>query len=182
MHRLSLPVAVILAVVGAGCGSNSTPTTPSAPSATPPPSPPVPGPGSGTIVIREVSPSPGATLIVRACPSGAVTRPCADQWRSTIDVQVNREMPYAVLVAQFYDGATRCGNSAYVMDVLPADRPVTFNLSSIWWSDESSSPPQTPCPLPTRITRMEVALWSDSSSWTNTLMTGFPAAYTLVSQ
>lgn len=182
MHLLSLPVAAVLAVVGAGCGSNSTPTAPSAPPPTSQPAPPTPvssGPGQGTITIRELRPNPGATLTVRACPSGAVTRPCADQWRSTIDVQVNREMTYAVLVVRFYDGATLCGHSANTLDVLPRDRPVTFDLSSIWLSAGSLT---TPCQLPTRTTRMEVELWSDSSSWTNTLMIGLPGTYTFVSQ
>jgi hypothetical protein len=108
-----------------------------------------------------------------------VTRPCADQWRSTIDVQVDREMTYAVLVVRFYDGATLCGLSANTIDVLPRDRPVTFDLSSIWLSGGGLT---TPCQLPTRTTRMEVELWSDSSSWTNTLMMGLPGTYTFVSQ
>jgi hypothetical protein len=137
------------------------------------------GPGHGTITIRELSPSPGATLTVRACPSGAVTRLCADQWRSTIDVQVDREMTYAVLVVLFYDGATLCGLSANTLDVLPPDRLVTFDLSSIWLSGGGLA---TPCQLPMRTTRIEVVLWSDSSSWTNTLMMGFPGTYTFVSQ
>jgi hypothetical protein len=180
MHRLSLPVAVLLAVAGAGCSSNSTPT---GPSAAPAPSPSTPvivrGPGSGTIIIRELSPSPGAALTVRVCPTD---RSCADQWRSTIDVQVDREMTYAVLVMTFYEGERLCGVSANTLDVLPPNRPVTFELSSIWLDDPNGGGLTTRCPLPTRITRMEVALWSDSSSWTNTLMTGFPVAYTLRAQ
>jgi hypothetical protein len=111
-----------------------------------------------------------------------VTRPCADQWRSTIDVQVNREMTNAVLVVRFYDGATTrwCGVSANTLDVLPADRPVTFELASISLWDGSTN--SQPCQLPMRTTRMEVELWSDSSSWTNTLMMGLPGTYTFVSQ
>jgi hypothetical protein len=181
MDRLSLPVAVVLAVVGTGCRSHSTPTAPSGPPATSRPSPSTPvssGPGQGTITIREFSPSPGATLTVRACPSGAVTRPCADQWRSTIDVHVNREMTNAVLVVRFYDGVTLCGLSANTLDVLPPDRAVTFDLSSIWLSGFGL----TPCQLATRTTRMEIELWSDSSSWTNTLMMELPGTYTFVSQ
>jgi hypothetical protein len=92
-------------------------------------------------------------------------------------------MTYPVLVVVFYDGAALCGVSANpTLDVVPADRAVTFDLSSICLDDPSGGGLTTRCPLPTRITRMEVTLWSESSSWTNTLMTGFPAAYTLVSQ
>ena len=185
MHRLALPVAAVLTVVSAGCGSNSTPTAPSAPPATSQPSPstPVRGPGSGTIIIRELSPSPGATLTVRACSyPGAPTRSCADQWRSTIDIQVDREMTNAVLVMLFYDGERLCGVSANTLDILPPNRPVTFDLSSIWLDDPNGGGLTPRCQLPTRTTRMEVVLWSDSSSWTNTLMTGLPLTYTFVSQ
>jgi hypothetical protein len=92
-------------------------------------------------------------------------------------------MTYPVLVAQFYDGATLCGLSANpLLDVLPADRPVIFDLSSIWLDEPNGGGLTTRCPLPTRITRLEVTLWSDSSSWTNYLTTEFPAAYTLASQ
>jgi hypothetical protein len=184
MHRLSLPVAVLLAIFGAGCDRNNMPTAPSAPTVTsrtsPATSPATSGPGQGTITIRELSPSPGASLTVRSCPSGGVTRACANQWRSTIDVEVNREMTNAVLVVRFYDGATLCGLSANVRDVLPADSRVTFDLSAIWLSGDYSL--AQPCQLPMRTTRMEVELWSDSSSWSNTLMVRIPGAYTFTAQ
>ena len=87
-------------------------------------------------------------------------------------------MTNAVLVVRFYDGATLCGLSANTLDVLPPDRLVTFDLASIsLWVNNSQ-----PCQLPTRTTRMEVELWSDWSSWTNTLTMGLPGTYTLVSQ
>jgi hypothetical protein len=183
MHRFSLSVAVILALVGAGCDRNNTPTAPSASTVTSRPSSTSPapsGPGQGTITIRELSPTPGATLTVRSCDSGGVTRSCADQWQSTIDVQVNREMTNAVLVVRFYDGATLCGLSANTRDVLPADSLVTFDLSAILLSDDYSL--ARPCQLPMRTTRMEVELWSDSSSWSNTLMIRVPGAYTFTGQ
>ena len=184
MHRLALPVAAVLAVVSAGCSSNSTPTVPSAASATSPPSPSTPmrGPGSGTIVIRELSPSPGATLTVSDCAGGAPTRPCAEQWRTTVDVLVDRDMTYAVLVMTFYDGDRLCGLTADVRDVVRAGSRETFNLSSIYLSSGSPTLANNPCQLPMRTTRMEVELWSDSSSWTNTLKIEFPGTYTFVRQ
>ena len=190
MHRCSLPVAAVLAVVSAGCGSNSTPTAPSAPPATSQPSPSTPspstpesrGPGHGTITIREFSPSPGATLTVSDCAGGAATRPCAEQWRSTVDVLVDRDMTYAVLVMTFYDGDRLCGLTADVRDVVRAGGRETFNLSSIYLSSGSPTLANNPCQLPMRTTRMEVELWSDSSSWTNTLTMGLPGAYTFVRQ
>jgi hypothetical protein len=181
VHRWCLPVVVVVTVVGAGCDSGQTPTgpTPPATSQAPLSTPVSSGPGQGTITVREFSPTPGATLAVRPCASGDVTRPCADQWRSTIEVEVNREMTYAVLVVRFYDDARLCGLSANTLDVLPADRPVTFNLTSIYLSGGGLS---QPCLLPLRTTRMEVELWSDSSSWTNTLKMGLPGMYTFANQ
>src|SRR5262245_4954905 len=91
-------LAGLTACNGAG---GTTPTAPSAPPSTAQTSQPTPvprGPGSGTITIRDFSPSPGATLIVSDCVGGAPTRPCAEQWRSTLDVLVDRDMTYAVLV------------------------------------------------------------------------------------
>ena len=89
-------------------------------------------------------------------------------------------MTNAVLVVRFYDGATLCGLSANTRDVLPADNSVTFDLSAILLSGEYSL--AQPCQLPTRTTRMEVELWSDSSSWSNTLMKGISGAYTFTAQ
>ena len=91
-------------------------------------------------------------------------------------------MTYAVLFMGFYDGERLCGVSANTLDVLPPNRPVTFDLSSIWLDDPNGGGLTTRCQLPMRTTRMEVVLWSDSSSWTNTLMTGLPLTYTFVRQ
>ena len=65
---------------------------------------------------------------------------------------------------------------------LPPNLTVTFDLSSIWLDEPNGGGVTTRCQLPMRTTRMEVELWSDSSSWTNTLMTGFPGTYTFVRQ
>jgi hypothetical protein len=133
MHRLSVPVAAVLAVVSAGCDSKSTPTAPSVPPATStsqssPSAPVSSGPGHGTITIREFSPSPGATLTVSDCAGGAPTRPCAEQWRSTVDVLVDRDMTYAVLVMTFYDGDRLCGLTADVRDVVRAGSATDDNV------------------------------------------------------
>ena len=185
MHRFLPLAAAVVAVMSAGCSSSRTPTAPSGPSAPSAPIQPAGTPaaysasGQGTITIGELSPGPGATLTVRQCPSETGTRPCADQWRTSIVVQVDREMTYPVLVARFYDGSTLCGLSANTLDVLPPYRPVTFHLSSIWLSGGDLA---TPCRLPMRTTRMEVELWSDFSSWNNTLMVAVPGTYSFVSQ
>jgi hypothetical protein len=121
-------------------------------------------------------------LTVSDCAGGAPTRPCAEQWRSTIDVLVDRDMTYAVLVMTFYDGDRLCGLTADVRDVVRAGSRETFHLSSIYLSSGSPTLTNNPCQLPMSTTRMEVELWSDSSSWTNTLMVGLPGTYTFVHQ
>jgi hypothetical protein len=87
-------------------------------------------------------------------------------------------MTNGVLVVRFYNGAAQCGYSANNMDLLPADQTVTVDLSSIWLSGGGLP---LPCKLPVRTTSMEVELWSDASSWTNTLkVAGLPGGYTFV--
>jgi hypothetical protein len=170
---------VALMFVAAGCGdsysirSGSSPVAPSGTSLPALPTPPPRGPGSGTLTIRNLSPSLGATLTVTDCP----TYPCAEQWRSRVDVVIDRDMTYPVLVMRFYDGDRLCALSWDVRDVLRADSPETFTLSSISLSAGSPELRKNPCPLPLRTTRIELELWSDSSSWTNTLQVGLPAEY-----
>ena len=91
-------------------------------------------------------------------------------------------MTNAVLVMTFYDGERLCGLSANTTDVVRAGIRETFTLSSINLSGGSPVLTNDPCQLPARTTRIEVELWSDSSSWTNTLMLELPGTYTFVSQ
>ena len=183
MHKVShlTSALFLLAVLPACNGGGKTPTAPSAPPSMPQisQSAPVPrGPGSGTIAIREFSPNPGATMTVSDCPGTPTTRRCVEQWRSTVDVLVDRDMTNAVLVMMFYDGDRLCGLSANTADIVRAGVRETFTLSSISLSSGSPVLTNAPCQLPTRTTRIEVALWSDLSSWTNTLTTGLPGTYT----
>src|SRR5262245_44181561 len=112
-----LHAALIVVAVLSACSRSDKPTptslsAPSSPSAPLPPSPPS-GRGSGTLVIRELSPAAGATLVVRSdCPAGNGTRVCVENWRGIFDVMVDREMTNAVLTVSFYDDQTKCGYSA----------------------------------------------------------------------
>ena len=159
--------------------NNGTPTGPSAPPASFQPTSPsnevTPASGRGTIAGRRFSPGPGATLAVHDnCLSGSVTRRCTNDWHGTLDVVVDREMTYPVLVVSFYEGSKLCGYAAGTRDVVPADIPVSFDLSRIVLSDEFGTFTQ-PCQLPLTTTRLVAQLWSDSSSWSNTLMQELPA-------
>ena len=87
---------------------------------------------------------------------------------------VDREMTYAVLTVSFYDGQTRCGYGAGVLDVVPADRRVSFSVYPIVLKDQWTQS----CRLPVTTNRIEAELWSDSSTWTNTLVQVFEGGYT----
>jgi hypothetical protein len=178
--RASAPVVagVALAIaVAAACSDGRSPVAPPiAPS--PLPAAPPAGPGQGTIAIGELSPAAGATLVVQSdCPAGRVTGVCTDRWRGTFDVMVDREMTHAVLTVRFYDGQTKCGYGASTSDVVPAGKRVSFNVVTVVLSDEFGTF-APPCRLPATTNRIEVELWSDSSSWTNTLIQQFETAYT----
>jgi hypothetical protein len=171
-------VLILIGVLSA-CGRFDT-STPITPSQTPvmPALPGPPGPGHGTIAVRQLSPAAGATLAVESdCPAGRVTRLCTESWQGTFDVTVDRDMTYAVLTVSFYNGDKRCGYGAGTLDIVPAGSRVSFTVTRIVLSDEFGTF-VAPCPLPARINRMEATLWSDLSSWSNTLTQGFETAYT----
>jgi hypothetical protein len=182
MKSPQVSLALILTAVLYGCsgpdGTSPLVPTPIAPSAPVAPSAPRGGPGTGTIAIRALSPALGTTLAVESrCPAGSVTRVCTDQWRGTFNVTVDREMTNAVLTVSFYDRDTICGYSAGTVDILPAGTPVSFTPQRIVLSDEFGTFKQ-PCQLPATTDRIEVELWSDSSTWTNTLIQEFEGGYT----
>jgi hypothetical protein len=172
---------LILMAVLSACGKSdgSAPFAPSltaAPSA--PPAVPGAGPGTGTVAISELSPAPGTTLAVHnRCSAGSVTRVCTDQWRGTFDVTVDREMTSAVLTVSFYDGQTICGYGAATLDLVPANSRVSFTVKRIVLSDEFGTFKQ-PCRLPATTNRIHAVLWSDLSTWTNTLIQIFEGGYT----
>ena len=87
-------------------------------------------------------------------------------------------MTHAVLVVTFFDGDRLCGLAGAIRGVVRAGSPETFTLASIQLARGAPSLDSNPCPLPMRTTRMEVELWSDSSTWTNTLKVGLPGEYT----
>jgi hypothetical protein len=90
---------------------------------------------------------------------------------------VDREMTHAVLTVSFYDGQTKCGYGAGTLDVVPVGKRVSFSVERIYLSDEFGTF-ASPCRLPATTNRIRVELWSDSSSWTNTLIQEFETAYT----
>jgi hypothetical protein len=176
MKTTFLTTSSILLALAACSGRTIVPVAPSAlPAVSAPAAPAAPagGPGSGTIAIREVSPGAGAVLPVkRDCVTGRTTRVCADAWRGTFDVLVDREMTNAVLTVSFYDGQTKCGYAANTMEVVPAGTRVSFTIDRIYLSDEFGTF-ASPCRLPAMTSRIAVELWSDWSSWTNTLVQDF---------
>ncbi len=90
---------------------------------------------------------------------------------------VDREMTNAVLTVRFYDGQTICGYGANTLDIVPAGTRVSFTLNRIVLSGEFGTFKQ-PCRLPAATNRIEVELWSDLGTWTNTLIQEFEGGYT----
>ena len=164
----------------AGGGLPTAPTDLSSTQAAPPePSPPTTQrAAAGNISMSASSPGSGASLLVGECRFGNVTRTCADAWRGTFDVSLDRDMVWAVLTVGFYDGATLCGYAADVQERLPAGQTVTFRPSWISLSDEFGTF-SSPCQLPATTTRMVAVLWSDAD-WTTQLTQEFSGNYTFI--
>jgi hypothetical protein len=181
------PILLVGALLGACSAAKGViPSSPSMPDAsgrppTPPPTgtEPATGPGGGTIAVRELSPAAGALLIVPSnCPlssPGDLPRTCTQSWHGTFEVTVDRPMSNAVLTVRFYDGQTICGYGANVVDLVPAGTPVSINVDWVFLADQWLP---RPCRLPVTTNRLEVELWSDWSTWTNTLIRVFEIDYT----
>lgn len=133
---------------------------------------------AGTISMIGSSPGSSASLLVGECRFGNVTRTCADGWRGTFNVSLDREMVWAVLTVGFYDGAVLCGYAADVQQRIPAGQTVTFRPSWISLSDEFGTF-SSHCRLPATTTRMVAVLWSDAD-WTTQLTHEFSGSYTFI--
>ena len=178
-------LALCVLVTACGDAGSGTPTAPTGPSSTqtaaPTPTPQAPAPrpaATGTISMIGSSPGSGAALLVGECLFGNVTRTCADGWRGTFNVSLDREMVWAVLTVGFLDGDVSCGYAADVQERIVPGQTVTFRPSRIVLSDEFGSFP-TPCRLPATTARMVAVLWSDAD-WTTQLTQEFPGSYTFV--
>ena len=185
-HPLILAVGLASCLLANACGdAGPKPTAPTGPPSTqagaPPPPPPQPQnpaprpPATGTISMIGSSPGSGASLLVGECLFGNVTRTCADGWRGTFNVSLDREMEWAVLSVGFFDGDVVCGYAADVQERVPPGQTVTFRPSRISLSDEFGTF-STPCRLPATTTRMVAVLWSDAD-WTTQLTQELPGSY-----
>lgn len=133
---------------------------------------------TGVIEMASSSPASGASLPVRSCQFGAVTRSCADGWVGTFNVSLNGQLRYPVLSVAFYSGNVLCGYAADVKDRISAGQTVTFRPTWISLSDEFGTFSQA-CTLPATTTRMVAVLWSDDD-WTTQLSQEFGTAYRFV--
>lgn len=185
MNRpLLVATAVTSCLVANACGDagGATPAAPTATSASqaaapkPPPLDAVSrSDATGIISMIGTSPGSGASLLVGECRFGNITRTCADGWRGTFNVSLDREMEWAVLTVSFYNGDVRCGYAADVQQRVPPGQTVTFRPSRISLSDEFGTFP-TPCRLPATTTRIVAVLWSDTD-WTTQLTQEFASSY-----
>ena len=133
---------------------------------------------TGAIEMVSSSPASGASLSVRSCQFGAVTRSCADGWDGTFNVSLNGELRYPVLTVSFYSGDVLCGYAADVRDRIAAGQTVTFRPTWISLSDEFGTFSQA-CALPATTTRMVAVLWSDDD-WTTQISQEFTTTYKFV--
>ena len=172
-------------VTACGDTGSGTPTAPSQELATQSAAPKPPPQNSaarsaatGSISMIGSSPGTGASLLVGECRFGNVTRACADGWRGTFNVSLDRDMVWAVLSVGFYEGTVLCGYAADVVERVSAGQTVTFRPSWISLSDEFGTF-SSPCRLPATTTRMVAVLWSDAD-WSTQLTQEFPGSYTFV--
>jgi hypothetical protein len=133
---------------------------------------------TGAIEMASSSPASGASLSVRSCQFGAVTRSCAAGWVGTFNVSLSRELRYPVLTVAFYSGNVLCGYAADIKDRITAGQTVTFRPTWISLSDEFGTFLQA-CTLPATTTRMVAVLWSDDD-WTTQIRQEFATAYRFV--
>lgn len=182
-----VPAIISLTFVSA-CGDAGT-TSPTEPSSLPTSDRGVPAPppglvptsqtsATGAIEMVSSSPDSGASLTVRSCQFGAVTRSCADGWVGTFNVSLNGELRYPVLTVAFYSGDVLCGYAADVTDRITAGQTVTFRPRWISLSDEFGTFSQA-CALPANTTRMVAVLWSDDDPTTQ-ISQEFTATYKFV--
>jgi hypothetical protein len=183
---LLVAVGLVLCVLVNACGGagGAAPTAPTEPPSIqagapkPPPQNAATRAANGNISMIGSSPGSGASLLVSECRFGNVTRTCADGWRGTFNVSLDRDMVWAVLSVAFYEGPILCGYAADVQQLVPAGQTVTFRPSWISLSDEFGTFP-LPCRLPATTTRMVAVLWSDAD-WTTQLTQEFAAGYTFI--
>ncbi len=184
--RLVSTIASLTFVSACGDTNITSPTGPSGPQvseravSTPPPAlqPTSQSLAPGAIEMASSSPASGASLVVRSCQFGAVTRNCADGWVGTFNVSLSGELRYPVLTVAFYSGDVLCGYAADVKDRITAGQTVTFRPTWISLSDEFGTFSQV-CTLPVTTTRMVAVLWSDDD-WTTQIRQEFATAYRFV--
>lgn len=178
---LTLPLRAVLA--GCGGSGSAPPTAPSETvAASPAPAPPPPReqsvPINGDIRLMAVNPAPGASLPVRDCLAGQVTRSYATDWTATFELTSDRHIRWAVLSIGFYDGGRLCAYAADVVLTVTPGETATFRPSRIFLSDEFGTF-SAPCALPARTTTMVAHLWTDDD-WSISLTREFAGGYTFL--
>ena len=184
--RLVSAIVSLMFVSACGDAGTISPTSPSAPQsnetggAAPPPRlvPTSQSSATGAIEMVSSSPASGASLSVRSCQFGGVTRSCADGWAGTFNVSLSWELRYPVLTVAFYSGDVLCGYAADVRDRIAAGQTVTFRPTWISLSDEFGTFSRA-CTLPATTTRMVAILWSDDD-WTTQISQEFTTTYKFV--
>ena len=195
-RTLRLALAFVALITLTACNSTvglpAGPSGSSPPSQTPPTPPPRPPAMEGNITVTSLVPGSGATLVVRDCTKGTSGYRwfCADQLGSTFEVQVDQNIPGAVLTAEFVGdagGKCRYGASTFGFGPVASTAPTpltagsqtTMIMGAIDFSTEESP---LACPLPLETTRMIVRLWRVGVPATPLMTREFAYSYTFVTK
>jgi hypothetical protein len=180
--RLALTFAALIGLTTCN-GTVELPAGPSgsSPPSQTPPTPPRPPATEGNITVTSIVPGSGATLVVRDCTrSGSGYRWfCADQLRSTFEVQFDQNIPDAVLTASFVGDAGGCGRASTARTPLTAGSQTTMIMGAIDFSTEESP---LACQLPLETSRMILRLWRANSPATPLMTREFAYSYKFVTE
>jgi hypothetical protein len=158
-HVSAAAVARVLVLIAcAGCSGRSSlidrlPRSPTGPSGDQ-----IAGSPRGTIALDRTTPDSGATLTLRDCNPGGLTRLCTDQLNLLVQVQADQDVVTSIR-AELWNGRQLCGSSAPDVVTLTSNEPRTIQFSRFLLSDGEGSF----CELPAVTTRLTVHLGAFAS-------------------
>lgn len=158
-----LSVALVLV---ASCGQSATRPTPitANPSVT------------SEIIVGEVTPASGGTLVLHDC---GLARLCTDQLRTTFEVLVPVDIPNASVIVSLRRGAVPCA-WAFISRTLSAGNRTSFTTSSMEVAYDEEGRPL--CSLPTETLSLAFQVFHPNVPAQAFLTRELPYRYTLAAQ
>ena len=176
----TIQTAIVVLAAMAGCQVRATaPTAPSAlndRSLSGPQSPVV----NGRVAVSSVSRDSGTSIMLRECAPASHERSdalylCSEQLAIELEVEVDRDMPSAMLRVQFATDDQRCASALTARRALTAGVPVRLNTSTVHFiravDQFEGAPSDLGCDSPPVVTtRMVVELLDLDSAYPGTPM------------